>query len=278
MKFQVILKKGVAIMDKRPIGVMDSGLGGLSVLRVLVQELPHEQFIFVGDQGHFPYGTRTKEDICQLALKIGRFFEQQNVKMMVVACNTATFAALPTLQAQLPFPVIGMIEPGARAALREAGQQTIGVIGTELTIKNQAYETALHKLDQHVRVISKATQPLVSVVEHGQTGTSAAQQIVNQELTIFQQQPVKTLILGCTHFPFLASEIHRDLGEDVTLIDPAQEVVKETKQWLKDHQALNNSDDAAQLTLYSTGDVKGLSAGARKWVANQQFTCHHLEL
>ena len=120
-------------MDKRPIGVMDSGLGGLSVIRVLREQMPQESVIFVGDQGHFPYGTKTKEQIQQLALRIGKFLLEQDVKMMIIACNTATAAALQLLQNELPIPVIGVIEPGAVAATQHHYKR-IGVIGTESTI------------------------------------------------------------------------------------------------------------------------------------------------
>ena len=148
-------------MDKRPIGIMDSGLGGLSVIRIMNQQLPHEKLIFVGDQGHFPYGTRTQQDVCQLALNIGEFFKRQNVKMMIIACNTATAAALSTLQQKMPFPVIGMIAPGAKGALQQEHHDSVGVIGTASTIKNHAYEKALHQLDPDVLVVEKAAQPLV---------------------------------------------------------------------------------------------------------------------
>lgn len=133
-------------MDKRPIGVMDSGLGGLSVIRVLREQMPQESVIFVGDQGHFPYGTKTKEQIQQLALHIGKFLLKQDVKMMIIACNTATAAALQLLQNELPIPVIGVIEPGAMAATQHHYKK-IGVIGTESTIKNGAYAKTLAKLN-----------------------------------------------------------------------------------------------------------------------------------
>ncbi|MFR0609682.1 glutamate racemase [Limosilactobacillus mucosae] len=265
-------------MDKRPIGIMDSGLGGLSVIRIMNQQLPHEKLIFVGDQGHFPYGTRTQQNVCHLALNIGQFFKRQNVKMMIVACNTATAAALPTLQAKMPFPVIGMIAPGAKGALQQAHHHSIGVIGTASTIENHAYEKKLHQLDTSVQVVEKAAQPLVSIVEHGQTGTVLAKQTVDEQLAVFDQQPVETLILGCTHFPFLAAEIQQKLGNQVTLVDPAKEAVNNAQEWLIKHDALNDTTLAPQSRLYSTGDVAVLKAGAEQWLNSQNYTCAHLEL
>ena len=184
-------------MDERPIGLMDSGLGGLSVMRVLHKQLPDESLIFVGDQGHFPYGTKSQEELQQLVLKIGRFLVDQGIKMMIIACNTATGAALPLLQRELPVPVIGVIEPGATAAVNHH-LKTVGVIGTASTIEKGAYPRTLHQFDANMTVYSHAAQPMVSIVEHGLTGTPTAQQTVDTELAYFDQHPVDGLILGCT--------------------------------------------------------------------------------
>ncbi|EHS86972.1 Glutamate racemase [Limosilactobacillus gastricus PS3] len=265
-------------MDNRPIGVMDSGIGGLSIVRVLMQELPHESIIFVGDQLHFPYGTRTTENIRDLALKISQYLVAQNVKLLVIACNTATAAALPILQAQLPIPVIGVIEPGARAAIEVAQTPRIGVIATDSTIRSQAYSQALHRLVPETNVVSQATQPLVSVVEHGLTGTFQAQQMVNNALAIFKEQPVSALILGCTHFPFLEYEIHHCLGKEVVLIDPAEETVKMVHSQLAQNDQLADQIDP-QSTFYSTGDQLELLAGVNRWVNPQaKYQCAHLNL
>lgn len=263
-------------MDKRPIGIMDSGLGGLSVTRVLRTQLPHESIVFVGDQGHFPYGIKTRAEIQQLALNIGQFLVKQNVKMMIIACNTATAAALALLQQQLPIPVIGVIEPGSEAAVKH-GYHTIGVIGTESTINNGAYERTLKKLDPSLTVISHPAQPLVSIVEHGQTGTSAAQTAVDQELAVFDHQPIQALILGCTHFPFLSKEITHKLGSQVQLIDPAFETIRQAKELLTQQDLLS---DAATPTidLYSTGDVNDLIAGAKQWLPDGYTKCEHIQL
>ena len=263
-------------MDRRPIGVMDSGLGGLSVLRVLRRELPDESLLFVGDQGHFPYGTKTQAEVRRLALAIGRFLVRHDAKLMVVACNTATGAALPALQAALPIPVIGVIRPGASAALA-TNPRTIGVIGTDSTIKNGAYERTLHELQPTVQVVSQPAQPLVSIVEHGQTGTPAAQQAVNKVLQCFATQPVETLILGCTHFPFLSREIQRRLGPSVRLIDPAYETVQTVKQVLTDKHLLA-AGGQQRTALYTTGRIADLQAGADKWLAGDYEQCSSVKL
>lgn len=264
-------------MDKRPIGVMDSGLGGLSVLRVLRDELPAESLTFVGDQGHFPYGTKSQAEIRQLSLAIGRFLVQQDAKMMVIACNTATGAALPTLQKELPIPVIGVIKPGAMAALA-TGAQTVGVIGTESTIKNGAYEATLQDLRPGVEVVSQPAQPLVSIVEHGQTGTKKAQEEVDHVLSVFDRQKVDALVLGCTHFPFLQKEIQRKMGPAVRLVDPAFETVQQVKKHLAAQSLLAPAGSSCQIDLYSTGRKEDLQRGANQWLSGHYTSCNHLDL
>lgn len=263
-------------MDNRPIGLMDSGLGGLSVMRVLHKQLPTESLIFVGDQGHFPYGTKSQEELQRLVMSIGDFLLDHDVKMMIVACNTATAAALPLLQEKLPIPVIGVIEPGARAAVAHH-PQTVGVIGTESTIKKGAYDQTLHRLDDQLTVYSHAAQPLVSIVEHGQTGTPAAQAAVDRELAYFDTHSVQALILGCTHFPFLAPEIQRKMGQDVLLVDPAFETIKQAAATLTKQDLLADQEKGT-IKLYTTGDRADLVAGAQQWLAGQFDSCEHTDL
>lgn len=264
-------------MDKRPIGVMDSGLGGLSVVRVLQKRMPNESIIFVGDEGHFPYGTKTQSQVQGLALKIGHFLMQHDIKMMIIACNTATAAALSALQKELPVPVIGVIQPGAKTAVAQPRHDRIGVIATEGTTKTGAYVKTIKALNPDVEVVAKATQPLVSVVEHDEVGTKKAQQLVDQQLAQYRENPVDVLVLGCTHFPFLAKEIQHSLGSEVTLVDPALETVREAHEWLEQHDQLNDESQPT-MKLYSTGNVNDLITGADKWLAGSHYHCDHLNL
>ncbi|WP_367342110.1 glutamate racemase [Limosilactobacillus sp.] len=265
-------------MDQRPIGVMDSGLGGLSVVRLMRQRMPHESVIFVGDQGHFPYGTRTQDEVRSFALTIGKFLVRQNIKLMVIACNTATAASLTLLQDKLPVPVIGVIRPGAEAAVSLPYHDRIGVIATESTTKDGAYVRTIKSLSPQTTVVAKATQPLVPIVEHGQTGTPKAQHAVDKELALFKQHPVDGLILGCTHFPFLTKEIMNTLGKSVAIIDPAGETVQLASRILTKHDALAPQDQQGQLTLYSTGTASDLAKGARQWLGDSNLTGEHLAL
>lgn len=264
-------------MDKRPIGVMDSGLGGLSVVRVLQKQMPNESIIFVGDEGHFPYGTKTQSQVQKLALKIGHFLMKHDVKMMIIACNTATAAALSALQKELPIPVIGVIRPGAKTAVAQPKHDRIGVIATEGTTKTGAYVKTIKSLKPDVTVVAKATQPLVSVVEHDEVGTSKAQEMVDQQLAQYREQPVDVLVLGCTHFPFLTQEIKHSLGDNVTLVDPALETVREAHEWLSKHEQLNENEKPT-MKLYSTGNVNDLITGADKWLAGSHYHCDYLDL
>ena len=263
-------------MDERPIGLMDSGLGGLTVMRVLHKQLPAESLIFLGDQGHFPYGTKSQEELQELVLKIGRFLVDQGIKMMIIACNTATGAALPLLQKELPVPVIGVIEPGAIAAVNHH-LKTVGVIGTASTIEKGAYPRTIKQLAPEMTVYSHAAQPMVSIVEHGLTGTPTAQATVDTELAFFDQHPVDGLILGCTHFPFLATEIQHKLGDDVLLIDPAYETIKQAQELLTKQKLLTDKSSGT-IKLYTTGEQADLIAGAKKWLAGQFTSCDHVDL
>lgn len=264
-------------MDNRPIGVMDSGIGGLSVVRQLQAQLPGESIIFIGDQGHFPYGTKSDDEIQTLVQRIAHYFVAHDVKMMVIACNTATAAALPMLQQTLPIPVVGVIEPGAQAALATGATQ-IGVIATDSTIRSGAYERQLTHLNPAVQVTSRATQPLVRVVEMGQTGTPAALTAVQTALVPFTTQPVTALILGCTHFPFLAPEIQQVLGDQVMLVDPAIATAQAVQQHL---QATNQLASArkGQLMAYSTGTLADLQRGLTNWLPGvTPIVCAELKL
>ncbi len=265
-------------MDNRPIGIMDSGLGGLSVMRILRRQMPHESLIFVGDQGHFPYGTKSGDQIRHYSLNIGRFLVRQQVKMMVVACNTATAEALPLLQEQLPIPVIGVVVPGATAAISAPQHQRVGVIATNATTTSEIYPRTIHQLDSAVKVFPLATQPLVTLVEKRQTGTKRAQHLVNQLLAPLSQDNLDALIMGCTHFPFLKAEFRRFLGPDVLLVDPAVETVKQVQRRLRQDKRLASADQRGQVRLYSTGSAAHLTRGARAWLHDTSLFGHHLVL
>lgn len=264
-------------MDNRPIGLMDSGLGGLSVGRILMQQMANESVVFLGDQGRFPYGTRPQSQVRKFGLQIAHFLAAQHVKMVIIACNTMTAAALPDIQQALSIPVLGVIEPGARAAVSAPDQHRVGVIATDSTIKDGAYERQIHRLNPDLQVISHPTQQLVSIVEHGQAGTPAAQKCVDTALKPFLDHPVDSLVLGCTHFPFLEKEIQHTLGPDVTLIDPAFETITTARSILASRGELADRHNNPEITLYTTATVSNLAQMAAKLLPRRADHVRHID-
>lgn len=264
-------------MDNRPIGLMDSGLGGLSVGRILQRQMPNESLVFLGDQGRFPYGTRPQSQVRQYGLQIARFLASQHVKMVIIACNTMTAAALPNIQQDLKIPVLGVIEPGAQAVATAPVHHRVGVIATDSTTKDGAYVRQIHRLDPDIEVIPQAAQQLVSIVEHGQAGTPAAQQSVDKALATFVKKPVDALVLGCTHFPFLTDEIRHTLGPDVLLIDPAVETVRNARRVLASRGELASRDHHPETTLYTTGEASSLAKMAAKLLTRPGDHINHID-
>jgi glutamate racemase len=211
--------------DQRPIGVFDSGMGGLTVLRALAARLPHERFIYLGDTARLPYGTKSPETVTAYALQATRLLIEEGVKMVVVACNTASAVALePLAEALAPVPVIGVIEPGARAGLAATRNNRIAVIATESTVKGGAYLRAIRALNPRAEVVQQACQVFVALAEEGWTDTPVTvAATATYLLPLFDgERAADTLVLGCTHFPVLAPTISRVIGRRVAIVDSAE--------------------------------------------------------
>lgn len=235
-----------------PIGVFDSGIGGLTVVRELMRRLPRESLIYVGDTARVPYGPKSPETVSRYALQIGQWLVDQGAKAVVIACNTATAHALPLLTASLSVPVIGVIEPGARAAARASSGQPIGVIGTAGTIASGAYERAIHNVDP-LAVVRAVPCPLfVPLVEEGWLDHPATHLIVEQYLSPLRESHVATLVLGCTHYPLIADAIQRAVGDNVQLIDSAAETGNETMRVLADANLLSESGEPSTLRFVAS--------------------------
>ncbi|RCK80127.1 MAG: Glutamate racemase [Candidatus Ozemobacter sibiricus] len=219
-------------MNERPIGVFDSGVGGLTVVKEIRAALPHEDIIYFGDTARVPYGSKSVPVIRRFALEITRFLESQRVKMVVVACNTASALALDFLRRQTGLPVIGVIDPGVRAALRSPAVKRVGVIGTRATIRSEAYQKRLQRLRQDCRVIAKACPLLVPIVEENLVGSAIARQALEMYLDEFRAEPPDALILACTHYPLLKQAIRELLGPGLALIDSAEETAREVVEVL----------------------------------------------
>ncbi|MDJ0512889.1 MAG: glutamate racemase [Methyloceanibacter sp.] len=211
--------------DPRPIGVFDSGMGGLTVLRALVARLPEEQFVYLGDTARLPYGTKSPDTVRAYALQATHLLLSEDVKMVVIACNTASAVALDALgEALAPVPVIGVIEPGARAGVAATRSKRIAVLATESTVKGAAYAQAIHRLMADAHVEQMACQVFVALAEEGWADTRATTAAVEDYLQpLFAQADAPdTLVLGCTHFPVLATAIQRHVGDAITLVDSAE--------------------------------------------------------
>ena len=216
-----------------PIGVFDSGIGGLTVVRELRRQLPAEDILYFGDTARVPYGPKSPETVQRYSREIVSFLLTRGVKAIVVACNTATAHALPLLQAELSVPAIGVVSPGARAAVRAAGPGGIGVIGTTGTVRSGAYERAIAALAPHANVSARACPLFVPFVEEGWTDHPATRLVAEEYLAPFRAEGVGTLVLGCTHYPLLKPLIADVLGSDVALIDSAHETAAETATVLR---------------------------------------------
>ncbi len=217
-------------MEKeKPIGVFDSGIGGLTVVKRIVSALPTENIVYFGDTARVPYGSKSNSTVIEYSIQDASFLISKNVKTIVAACNTASSVAIPALRQKFDVPVIGMIEPGAKMAVKETRNGKIGVIGTRATINNMAYSTQIKKLNPEVEVFEKACPLFVPLAEEGWTTHKAAFKIAEEYLKELREHNIDTLVLGCTHYPILADVIQKVIGEDVTLIDSgiaSAEVVK----------------------------------------------------
>lgn len=211
----------LALGIAKPIGIFDSGVGGLTVFREIARALPHESLIYLGDSARVPYGTKSPETVTRYAMQAAAHLLHRGIGMLVVACNTATAAALPSLEATLPVPVIGVVEPGARAAV-ERTRGRVGVIATEGTVKSHAYTRAIHAIDPTIEVIESPAPLFVPLAEEGWANTRVAREVAEIYLEPLIDAGIDTLVLGCTHYPILRGTIEKVVGEDVAIVDSAE--------------------------------------------------------
>jgi len=221
----------------RPIGVFDSGIGGLTVVKALRDLLPNESISYLGDTARVPYGPKSAETVQRYAIELAEMLMKENAKALVVACNTVSSVALPALTKNFSVPVVGVIEPGARAALTVSRNRHIGVIGTRATIRSGAYENALRKADSNVRVSSRACPLLVPLIEEGLLNDEVTDKMILRYLEPLIAEDVDTLVLGCTHYPLLTEAIARVLKRQIMIVDSAQNCARAVEEML-DQQSL----------------------------------------
>ncbi|HDR7542152.1 glutamate racemase [Bacillus cereus] len=260
------------------IGVLDSGVGGLTVASEIIRQLPKESIYYIGDNKRCPYGPRSVEEVQSFVFEMVEFLKQFPLKALVVACNTAAAAALTALQEALSIPVIGVIHPGARAAIKVTKKEKIGIIGTVGTIKSNMYEKALHELDTYLEVHSHACPTLATVVENRLEDIAYVTQQVKQALLPLTKEDIDTLILGCTHYPLLESYIKKELGEAVTIISSAEETAIELSTILQ-HKGILSDNLNPKHRFFTTGSVLSFEHIAERWLGYQiSVECVHLPM
>jgi glutamate racemase len=224
--------------DNRPIGVFDSGIGGLTVAKEIFNLLPNESVVYFGDTARVPYGPKSPATVLRYSREAAAFLMSKDIKALVIACNTATAHAAEALSDELPVPVIGVVEPGARTAARSTESGRIGVIGTAGTIASGAYDLAVRRLVDDARVYAQPCPLFVPLIEEGWQQHEATKLVASEYLTPLHEVDIDVLILGCTHYPLLADVIQETLGPDVRLVDSAHETAIELRQVLQDSQQL----------------------------------------
>lgn len=238
----MIAMNSLELKEKReaPIGVFDSGVGGLTVAKEIMYQIPNEKVVYFGDTARVPYGSKTKETVTRYSLQIIRFLKTQNVKAIVAACNTASAYALEEIEAEADVPVIGVVKPGAKMAVESTKNGKIGVIGTRGTVGSATYSTYIKQLNPDIEVIEKACPLFVQLVEEGLWEDPVTEEIAKRYLFDLIDSGIDTLILGCTHYPMIRKTLQRIMGDDVRLINPAYETARELKVMLEEQELLSD--------------------------------------
>lgn len=257
-------------MKELPIGFIDSGFGGLTVVKQSLKQLPNESIIYLGDSARAPYGPRSLKEVRRYIWQLTNFLREKGIKMLVIACNTGTAAALEEIRAALAIPVIGVIHSGSRSAIKRTNNQRIGVIGTEGTIQSSLYEKVMLDKVNTLNIYSLACPQFVSIVEEQKAKEEETYNIINQHLEPLKAADVDTLVLGCTHYPHLSQHIQRAMGDNVVLIDSGSETINEVSTLL-DYFNLSRSVEEARLdpatqTYYTTGNPDTFAKFARLWL------------
>ncbi len=265
--------------DPRPIGVFDSGVGGLTVARAIMEDLPRESMVYFADTARYPYGPRSLAEIRGFAVEIARHLMERDIKLLVVACNSATAAALDDVAEAVPVPVIGVIEPAVRAAVRATRNRRVGLIGTEATVSSGAYQRALAGVDPDgsIELMSQACPQFVEFVERGDTTSRELLGLAESYLTLLRVAGVDTLILGCTHYPLLRGVLRHVMGDEVLLVSSDDETAKEVYQALTSAGALRE-DGRPEHVFESSGDPNRFAALVTMFLAPTFQELSHVPL
>lgn len=265
--------------NTQPIGFIDSGVGGLTVVKEAMKQLPNEHIIYLGDTARCPYGPRPAEQVIEYTWQMTQFLLKKNIKMLVIACNTATAVALDEIKAALEIPVVGVILPGTRAAVKATKNHQIGIIGTKGTVKSGSYEQAIKTKVPEATVTSLACPKFVPIVESNQFQSSVAKKIVAETLIPLKHKKLDTLILGCTHYPLLKPIIQNVMGKQVKLIDSGAETIGEVSMLL-DYFGIANTKRPKnrEHLFYTTGSTVMFDGIAKEWLQFSKIDSQQIDL
>lgn len=233
-----------------PVGVFDSGVGGLTVAREIMRQLPNEKIVYFGDTARVPYGSKSKNTIIKYSKQIIRFLKTKGVKAIVVACNTASAMALEEIQPEMDIPILGVIKPGAKTAVEKTKNKRIGIIGTEATIRSNIYKDIICEKDGSVTVVGKPCPLFVPLVEEGWIKDPVTREVAKRYLDYFRQEDIDTLVLGCTHYPLLRNTIGEVMGESVTLVNPAYETAVSLRALLQEKNLAAGNEHRYEGNMY----------------------------
>lgn len=264
--------------DNRPIGVCDSGVGGLTIVREMQRVLPNESSVYLGDIARAPYGSRSEKRIIEFSMQDMSFLVQKRAKFVMVACNTISALALRTLRHNFDTPVLGVIGAGAKAAVEKTKRGIIGIIGSEATIRSNAYQSEVQKIAIRIKVEVNACPLLVPIVEEGWRDTEVTTMVLKEYLQPLMQKQIDVLLLGCTHFPLLKRQICEILGEEVTVVDPAEEVALELKSELSARGLMATPNNAPKRDFFVTDSPEKFNELAKLFLNNDQLRTKEISL
>lgn len=251
-------------MDTRPIGVFDSGVGGLTVVKQVMKVMPHEHIVYFGDTARVPYGSKSKDAVTKYSLQNVRFLQSKDVKAIIVACNTASSNSLEAMRAATDIPIFGVVVPGVEAAVRATQNQKVGVIGTAATVHSGAYESMIRQKNPDIAVYSKACPLFVPLAEEGWTDNDISRLTAQQYLNELLSKDIDTLVLGCTHYPLLKRCIGTTVGERVKLVDPAKATARQVRDFLAQQNQLNENETEGERCFYLSDTTSMFQALCQK--------------
>lgn len=257
----------MSINNNAPIGVFDSGVGGLTVVREIMRNLPDERIVYFGDTARVPYGSKSAETVIRYSRQIVRFLQTQEVKAIVIACNTASALALETIEQEIDLPILGVVKPGAEMALKATQNRKVGVIATEGTINSGLYQRLITQSDPEITVFGQPCPLFVPLVEEGWTKDPITEEVARRYLKDLLAKDIDTLIMGCTHYPLLRSLLRQVVGENVTLVNPAYETSQALKRLLAELQLAHDASETpkeGKYCFYASDAVERLSEFARR--------------